>query len=291
MRIKLDKRFQRRFFYSLKGKNSWSYVAEQLKTVVHTLKGCAIEGNTIPKTLYDKIRTRASDKHIIALLNDNWGRVLGGRNSSGSTKKISEPKLCEELAEAVGIMLGDGSIYANKNKGVYQVRIASNFHNEQPYSTGFIKPLFEKLFGITGGVIRNPKQGVVYVVLYSRELTSFLNKIGLSGGKRKSGFGIPKWIKLNNAYLVSCIRGLIDTDGSVHRLSNRDPHLIRITFKNSNKVLSKDMRNGLLKLGFHPSKVTHRNLFLTRKADIKTFIDKIGFNNPKNIERFKNLAP
>ncbi len=105
MRVRLNKNFQNKFFYLLKGKNTWSRIATELGTSVCALKGYAIYGNTIPKILYNKIRTKESDEHIIRVLKYNWGKVKGGKKSRGSTKKNQKTKFSEQLAETVGIML------------------------------------------------------------------------------------------------------------------------------------------------------------------------------------------
>jgi len=241
--------------------------------------------------LYRKVRTEQSDRFIVNVLDDHWGQRKGAQNSKGSTKVINTPNFSKKLAEAVGIMLGDGSVYVNKNYGIYQVRIAGNIVNEKPYLIKFIKPLFEKLFGISGRIIRKPQFGTVYIAFDSRELVDFLMQIGVYTSLRKSRNGIPKWIKLNKGFLVPCLRGLIDTDGSVHRLSNKDPQLIRISFKNSNKVLLEDVKQSFSILAFHPSKIITRQVFLTRKADIKRFAKLIGFSNAKNKERLDKLSP
>lgn len=183
-----------------------------------------------------------TDRFIVNILDDHWGQRKGARNSRGSTKVINAPTFSKKLSEAVGIMLGDGSVYVNKKYGIYQVRIAGNIFNEQPYLIKFIKPLFEKLFGISGRIIRKPQFWTMYIAFDSRELVDFLKQIGVYTSLRKSRNGIPRWIKSNKNFLVTCVRGLIDTDGSVDKLSNKDPQLIRISFKNSNKVLLEDVK-------------------------------------------------
>ena len=292
MRIRFERNYQRKLLYKLKGEISWIQFAKNLNTKPYILQGCAILGNTLPDDIYDKIRTKETDRFIIEILDDNWGKIKGGKNSPGSTKRIVTPLLNEKLSEAVGIMLGDGSVYINRNKGIYQVRIASNIYNEEKYSTDFVKPLFESLFGISGRLVRSLKSGAIYVAFDSRELVKFLDKVGVRSAKRKANIGIPKWVKSEKKFLINCIRGLIDTDGSIYRLSNKDPKLKRISFTNTNKILLKDMREGLLRLGFNPSKfILNKNIFLTRKEDIKRFINEIGFNNPKHIERINKLSP
>jgi len=209
----------------------------------------------------------------------------------GALKLIRKPRQSEELAEAVGIMLGDGSNYANFRKGAYQVRIAANSKCESDYLLLFMKPLFERLFGIEGRISFHRSHSAMYLRFDSRNLVYFFDGIGVPFGGRKAKAGIPEWIKAEEKYLAACLRGLFDTDGSVYRLARKYPNLLRISFKNANEALLEDVRAGLLALGFHPSKATWRNVFLTRKSDVCLFADKIGFNNPKNQNRLNSFSP
>jgi len=206
-------------------------------------------------------------------------------------KIICRPPLNSRLAEAVGIMLGDGCNYANVRRNCYQIRIASNFRTEQNYLLNYIAPLFESLFKIKGRILRWPEHGVAYLCFDSKELGRFFDSIGVPFGRIKSSHGIPSWVWKDEVFLKSCLRGLFDTDGSIYRLDQNFPNLLRISFKNSNLCLLEDVRKALIILGFHPCKITNRQVHLTRKKDIKLFMDEIGFNNSKNQERFRLFSP
>ena len=132
----------------------------------------------------------------------------------------------------------------------------------------------------------------IYLYCGNKKLVEFFNSLGfVDGNKISNMLGIPNSIKKNKKFLQACIRGLIDTDGSIFRLSNKDPNLKRISFKNNNQNLLNDVRCGLLRLGFNPSKVIYGDIFLTRKADIEKYMNEIGFGNYKNVKRFIELSP
>ena len=102
---------------------------------------------------------------------------------------------------------------------------------------------------------------------------------------------MPNWIFRNNGFLKACLRGLIDTDGSVFRMSKKDPHLLRLSFTNCNHTLLKDTRNAFIQLGFSPSRITRNNkIYLSRKQDIARYINEIGFSNNKHIVRFQKFS-
>ena len=49
----------------------------------------------------------------------------------------------EELAELIGIVLGDGSLYFNKRHKVYQFVITGHIKNDREYFEKFVLPLLE----------------------------------------------------------------------------------------------------------------------------------------------------
>src|SRR3989338_671391 len=102
-------------------------------------------------------------------------------NSSGSTKVISIPKRGENLAEFIGIMLGDGNIFSyrkGKKISVHSVRIAGNSGADRDYIEHFVAPLSEKLFGIKSHIVFHKKFNCIYAVMYSVQLVNFLSKQG-----------------------------------------------------------------------------------------------------------------
>ena len=109
------------------------------------------------------------------------------------------------------------------------------------------------------------------------------------GNKKKNNQGIPSWIKNNKKYLIKCIKGLIDTDGSIHYISKKNLNL-RISYTSYIPKLLKEVRGGLIKIGFTPSKIiSKKQIFLSRQKDIKNYIKEIGFGNQKNLNRLKFL--
>ncbi|HLC50482.1 MAG TPA: LAGLIDADG family homing endonuclease [Candidatus Nanoarchaeia archaeon] len=221
--------------------------------------------------------------------NKHWGQIKGGLNSRGSLKNINRPDKSKELAELVGILLGDGNIYSysrGKKVGVYSARIAGDYKKDKEYHLDYVVPLCSKLFN-TNMRIRHHSNNERFVCLDSKELVNFLVDIGLkSGDKIKNQVGIPLWIFENKEFLKACLRGLIDTDGSVYRMSKKDFKLIRMDFTNHNQALLNDAREAFIVLGFNPSKVIKgRKFYISRQNEIARYISEIGFSNPKHINR------
>lgn len=199
----------------------------------------------------------------------------------------NRPRRCKRLkqnqktAELIGIILGDGNMYSceNGSANVHQLRIATGRKDEGEYAERFIAPLLYEISGIEPRFL--VKKNVIYSCINSREFVRELAQNGLKcGDKIRNGARIPEWIFSKEEYLRACVRGLIDTDGSICRLSSQDPHLGRISFKNFNPLLLEDFQKAMLKLGFNPSKAIHKNIFITRKADLVKYYKEIGSNNP-----------
>jgi len=96
------------------------------------------------------------------------------------------------------------------------------------------------------------------------------------------GFLSP-FIFSNNNFLVSCLRGLYDTDGSVYKITNQNSH--QICFTNYNLGLLKDVRDSLLRLGINCSNISKHDVYITKKSELRKFLKLIGFSNHRHIDK------
>jgi hypothetical protein len=178
-----------------------------------------------------------SYKKQVKVVDGNWGQVKGGINgmesmskkypkevvawrkkgadkiAGANVKKIIYPKLSEDLAEFIGIHLGDGTMTK------YFIRISGDYRCDIPYFK-YISNLIFKLFGIRPQIFKDPRPiNTGYVLLRSKAVCSFLNeKYGIPfGDKIKSRAHIPHKILEDERLSFACLRGLVDTDGSVSR--------------------------------------------------------------------------
>lgn len=302
MRIKLQKNKQRELILSAKGIDSWTDLAIKLNTSPVYLRGdLKNEKILLSKEIYlqlCEIVHQDFNRYIIEEKNENWGRSKGGLSSKGSTKFLNVPPMNEKLAEFIGAVLGDGNInFYKKGKkiGVYQIKIAGDYKKDKKYHIEYLKGLSKELFNLDVKEILIPQHNERFLVLYSKELINFFKSMGLQpGNKIVNQSTIPTWIYTDQEYLKACIRGLIDTDGSIFRMSKQDPNLLRISFVNFNQTLLNDTRNILISLGFYPSKIIlKKQFYLSRKKDISKYLKEIGFSNHKHkerIEHFKSLV-
>ena len=217
-------------------------------------------------------------------------------------KKINIPKKDEKLAEFVGIVLGDGNIH--EYKGFYNgrvietnaIRIAGDSNKDKEYLESYVASLGKELFGLKACFYKQKDANTLYIIFNGKQIIEFMIHIGLkSGNKIKSQVTIPEWIWESEECLKACIRGLIDTDGSVYELLPYWPGLFQLTFENRNITLLRDTRKAFLKLGYNISKICGNRtehgtkIYLTRKNDIAKFYKEINFSNPKHKQKLDAL--
>lgn len=172
----------------------------------------------------------------------------------------------KDLAEFIGIMLGDGNIYQN------QIKISFDKRNETYIK--YVKKLIKKIFGIKLKEKRAKGTNQLNLYYYNKDFTEKLLKFGLKrGNKIKNKVGIPQWIKLNPNYTKKCIKGLIDTDGCI-LFCKRGKHKY-VNFTSHNQKLLKDFKELTKNLGYSFAKSNDTNTRLYKKEQVVKFIKDI----------------
>jgi hypothetical protein len=297
MRIVLKKGKQKKLIEFAKRDFAWKELGEKLGICSGYLRNeLRHEKRYLSRNIYDKLCKLANvnlDEFIIKRLRDNWGRVKGGNSSLGNTKNFKEPLESEKLAELFGVIIGDGHVNKleiGKKIRCYSIVIAGDSRNDKDYMSNYLPSLFFKLFGERGSLAYSSDKNVMYTKVFGKRIIEFIENKGiLSGNKKNNMQSIPKWIMRNDKYLRACLRGLIDTDGCIYYISKKNRNL-RISFTSYIPKLLNDVRESFIKLGFHPSKIiVNKNICLSRKEEIKKFLNEIGFSNDKHLKRLQNL--
>ena len=292
MRIKLKKGVQKIIILKVKNKLNvtWKDFGKILDISELYLKWDLLkEKRLISEELYKKlckILNENFDNEIIKKLDDNWGRALGGKNSAKKEKLILNRK-SEELAEFIGIILGDGNIW--EKRGYYYICIAGDSKKDRDYLINYVNPLFKKLFNKKMNIKKNEKNNTMYLCVGDKSIVFTLKKFGLvSGNKKINNVKIPDWIFESKSYLKACIRGLIDTDGSVCPITGRNyPY---IWFSSNIENIRKTFSLAMEKLKFKTSKWNIRenrtpDIYIGNKKDIKKYIETISFKNQRHLSK------
>lgn len=217
-------------------------------------------------------------------------------NNEGQFKKsfilnkpipIRKPRKSEELAEFVGIVMGDGGI------SKYQLTITLNFRDDKEYIK-FVVKLIKKLFNVKPGVYHNPKDSVDDIVISRIELIKFCTeKLGLKqGNKIKQQIDIPDWIKNNKKFQIACVRGLVDTDGSVfthrYKVNGKMYGYKKLAFTSRSKPLVSSVYDIFKSVRLNPNIAQKgRDVRIDNMEGIKKYFQVIGTHNPKHLKRYK----
>ena len=166
------------------------------------------------------------------------------------------------------------------------IRIAGDVRLDNNYLMNYVKPLINNLFNISVKEGIHKGTNAMYLACHSIQLIDFMESKGFKpGNKIKNQLEIPNWIKNNRKYLKVCLRGLYDTDGSVYKLTNQNSH--QICFTNANTKLMKDVRDSLSKLGINCSRISNKDLYITKKSELRKFLKLIGFSNGRHLKKVK----
>ncbi|MEK7638211.1 MAG: LAGLIDADG family homing endonuclease [Patescibacteria group bacterium] len=195
------------------------------------------------------------------------------------------PPLSNELAEFLGIMMGDGGM------SKYQVSVTLHHVDDKEYGH-YITRLMKKLFGVTPTTRHIPKISVNTYTISRVRLVHYLRERGLViGNKIRQQIGIPDWIMKKRRYRIACLRGLVDTDGSVvvHRYLSSGKYYTykKIDFSSRSALLLGSVNVILCGLGIR-SGVRKRNIRIEAQKDVKRYFAIVGSHNPKHRERYQH---
>lgn len=219
-----------------------------------------------------------------------WWRKRGQfKKNSIFNKPLSIKKPCKsaELAEFVGIVMGDGGI------SKYQLTITLNFKDDKEYIK-FVVKLIKKLFNVKPSIYHNPKDSVDDIVVSRIELIKFcMEKLGLKkGNKMKQQIDIPEWIKNNKKFQTACVRGLVDTDGSVfthrYKVNGKMYNYKKMAFTSRSKPLVSSVYDIFKSIGLNPNIAQKgRDVRIDSVEGVKKYFQIIGTDNPKHLRRYK----
>jgi len=158
-------------------------------------------------------------------------------------KKLLNPNK-ELLVYIVGIALGDGNL-SNPNGRAIRLRITCDI--KYPFLIQKIKNSIQKLLPENRvGIVK--KRNCIDISCYSKKWPGLLGWQPGAGSKFKQRVSIPEWIKENKKYAVNCLRGLLETDGSVYLDRGYKMAMFTTIIPN----LANDILNAITSFGFKP---------------------------------------
>ncbi len=177
------------------------------------------------------------------------------------------------LAYIIGVSIGDGNL-SNPNGRAIRLRITCD--NKYPVLRKYILRSLSIIFP-KNKVTEVDRENCTDISIYSNKLENILGWKAKNGPKSKQNVSIPNWILENDIFLKECIRGLVQTDGSIYK----DRGYKMVNFTTIIEKLAYDYFKSLESLGYKPQirKVIHKS---------KTkYVIRISKDTDKFIENLK----
>jgi len=200
---------------------------------------------------------------------------------------LPEQLITKDLAEFIGIVLGDGGVYRFPRTG----KIYVTGHREQDfeYYQNHVTQLCQRQFNITPSVRQYSTRALL--AIYSQELFELLTKrFSIPIGPKAHSAKIPDEIMHSTAQVrYACVRGLFDTDGGVgidRRTTYRIPYL-RVNFVTSSEALICQVNSILVEANIPHSIHTRHygiqfQIQINGPDNVRKFVETIGFANPRH---------
>jgi DNA-binding transcriptional regulator WhiA len=205
--------------------------------------------------------------------------------------------LNEDLAEEIGIHVGDGSM--NIYGKTYAYTLACHHIDDKEFMEQHIVRLYQKIYNLNIK-LRPWSKGTYGFRVNSKEMLNFKNKIlGLPLGNKKSII-IPKQIIEDDSLTKSFLRGFFSTDGSINTfLANKKSIYPRLEMCNVSIDLMHQIQEILKRKGFRTSmwKINRNKanwneglrLAMTGYEMLYKWNKEIGFINPKHSKKAEYL--
>jgi len=194
------------------------------------------------------------------------------------------------LAEEVGMHIGDGSMGVYRGRYLYS--LAGHRKDDRQYYHELVLPLFKKLYKC------EPKlrfwSGSMGFQICSKELVNFKASLGLPLGP-KLGIRIPTDISHTENLAKACLRGILDTDGTMYLEKKNEKLYPRIQLKTCSNLLVEDVTNILGKLGYNHSCYAEKPASKDRRVCyaialrgyiVERWMAEVGSDNPKHLRKY-----
>ena len=278
------------------GNNSWTEKYQIIENVLKPIQSSRLLSKKFEVSKAQIIRHRAGikTKADIETLNKISKIIDDQKNFSNyyfsSKKEINFPeKMCEKLANILGMIIGDGGFWSRKNSN----RIISVFTTGDDELKDLFSSHIEYLFNLTPRIKWDVSRWRVEIpsdIIVKWMVKNFNFHVGNTA---KIKFIPDQILKSPKSVIASFLRGLYDTDGCAAKNGN----IIYVTTSN---VLAKQVHELLLKFGIistlslvKSDNPKHNDCYRISISgySVKIFKEEIGFNltrKQNNLENYLN---
>lgn len=192
----------------------------------------------------------------------------------------------EAQAEICGIHAGDGWLSSYNNEVGYGTSL-----QERQYFD-YVFNLYRETFDLFCYRIleRDKRYNTIELRIQSKNLQQQFRSWGFPRGPKNLKLIVPPFIRKHPELQRCFLRGLVDTDGSVHWRWNGNNFYLTITWNFTSEKFALKIRKMLELLGYRSTfygssgkgnRKTVWKIQLQNIADVRRFLKEIGFNNDK----------
>lgn len=211
-------------------------------------------------------------------------------------------QLTEDLAYLCGVLMGDGHLRFNSDKGDYYIKCVGHPIDEKEFYDDILKPLFQKIFNIEIDTRMHDSNTTYGFMICSKALTKYFCMLGIPSGKKSSKIQIPDIIRKSDMFTLAFIKGLADTDFclTLKKRYQDIPYYPVIVGVSKSKKIIDEISRFLLKFGFKPSvdtrncydkrlgfSVTTHALQLYGHEQLIRWMNQISFMSPKHLKKYE----
>ena len=117
------------------------------------------------------------------------------------------------LAYIVGAAIGDGNL-SNPNGRATRLRITCDIKYQNIIKR--MRAAIRKIFPDNKVSLVKRKENCLDISCYSNKWENLLGWKAFGGSKYNQNVSVPKWIKKKRNFSIACLRGLLETDGSIY---------------------------------------------------------------------------
>lgn len=220
------------------------------------------------------------------------------KNKYDEKRRIKIPMyLDEDLAELIGIIVGDGHVSYKKEYNC--ITICGHAIDDYYYISYYVFNLISKIFN-QHPKIKFRKNNNIRLDLFSKAVASFFTEI-IGIPSNKNSISVPKCIlKGDEEIKGSFLRGFMDTDCSLVFQKKSIEHnypIIKMASKSEKLIL--DIKNILDEFKITGFVIYNRHrksnflkeavineIYISGRRNLKQWIGKIGFHNSKHITKY-----
>jgi len=203
----------------------------------------------------------------------------------------------KELAELVGILLGDGSLSLKENnpRTNNRLKISFNSRDDREYIY-YVEKMIETLFDEKPKIKFRKNENTADLFIFKKKIIDYLSKdVGLKLSPKWNTAVIPTEF-MQYPFSLDVLRGYFDTDGCLVTTNNNGTIYPRLEMKICPSPMQSQfidiLNENEFKFGVYPIGNGKVRVQLNGKGQLKRWIDLVGFSNSKHtmkIKRFQNL--